>query len=110
MAVSVGGVMVRDLLGTIFALTPVQAVEWTLYSTAVFLALCRFALHIHKKTLITLIADIWLFIAVLDCTALIACDTATYRAGAMELFDGVPSSIRKVRSGASIESFLTHAK
>jgi hypothetical protein len=96
MAVSTGGVMVRNLPGISLALTPVQAVEWTLYSTGVILALGRFALHIHKKTSITLIADIWLFIAVLDCTILIACDTATYRAGAMNLFSGVPLSIRKV--------------
>jgi hypothetical protein len=75
----------------------VQVVEWCLYSTALILAICRFALHIHKRARFLLVADIWLLIALLDCTALIACDTATYKAHAMDNFVDPPTSIRKVR-------------
>jgi hypothetical protein len=68
-----------------------------LYSMAVFLVFCRFGVHIRKKTLIMLASDIWLLIALLDCTALIACDTVTYRADAMNLFLSAPELVRKVR-------------
>lgn len=75
----------------------VQVIEWGLYSMAVFLVFCRFGVHIRKKTLIMLGSDIWLLIALLDCTALIACDTVTYRADAMNLFLSAPELVRKVR-------------
>ncbi|EMD58254.1 hypothetical protein COCSADRAFT_42022 [Bipolaris sorokiniana ND90Pr] len=77
--------------------TSVIVIEWCLYVISIMLAGCRFGVHIRNKTTSMFIADMWLVLAVLNCTALIACDTATYRANEMSNFISPSEDVRRLR-------------
>lgn len=75
----------------------VKVIEWCLYVTSIMLAGCRFGVHMQNKTTSMFVADMWLGLAVVNCTALIACDTATYRANEMSNFISPSEHVRRVR-------------
>ncbi|EUC29016.1 hypothetical protein COCCADRAFT_29846 [Bipolaris zeicola 26-R-13] len=77
--------------------TSVMVIEWCLYVTSIMLAGCRFGVHIQNKTTSMFVADMWLGLAVVNCTALIACDTATYRANEMSNFISPSEHVRRLR-------------
>ncbi|EUC39822.1 hypothetical protein COCMIDRAFT_31108 [Bipolaris oryzae ATCC 44560] len=77
--------------------TSAIVIEWCLYVTSIILAGCRFGVHIRNKTTSMVVADLWLVLAVLNCTALIACDTATYKVNEMNNFISPSEYVRKLR-------------